>query len=766
MGHSVDAAHRMEQSAQVPLARADRGPGTAAPAAAQTDPLIQLSGVSHRYGRLLALRNVSLSVAPGEFVFVTGPSEAGKTTLLKLVHGDLRLSRGAILVDGRRLDRRWRRFLPAFRRRVAAVFQDQRLLPDMTARGNVAFALQVADLGLRHSEVRTRAQARLEEVGLGGRPGAYPRELSGGQQRRLAIARAIVNDPVLILADEPTANLDRRNAERVVALLERCCDTGAAVVMATHDVDLARDRPHRIVELRAGSIVADRPARAPVDTAAAAARLSARRRPDRPSLRRRAGRLAQLVLGYEAPPPAAPAPLAPPRLPRRRARASLRTGARRLAQLVLGYEPPPAGQRPGPAGAWRPPQEVLDRLVARQPPPAGGGAWRRPVPLSATAPVRQAVPTGGNGSAGSGSSNGSVPHQNGEVRDHLNGRAGPAERGPNPRGAVAWPVRALRAVLGYEPPPPRRRPPRAASPRRRPWTPVVNVVRLCGGGAAASWVRNLSTTAPALGSITLLLLLAGLLAVSGYAVRTLLVSQELEASVLHVYLDDGASGAQVEQARLDLAAQPHVRSVRYLSKDQALALARQRPGLGDLATASGGNPFPASLDVSVDRPADVAAVASVAAQEPGVDAGRPTSYDAGTYDRLRQFATVAAAIAGGFGLLVLAVTYAVSSNSIRGALLARRDELLTMQLVGASRWLVRARLAVEGALTGALAGCLAALAIVGVCLGVFYAARQLFVDLLPGVTAATAALVVGTVAAVGVAFGATAALFAFRRLRV
>src|SRR5262249_2238388 len=152
-------------------------------------------------------------------------------------------------------------------------------------------------------------------------------------------------------------------------------------------------------------------------------------------------------------------------------------------------------------------------------------------------------------------------------------------------------------------------------------------------------------------------------------------------------------------------------------------------------------------------------------REPGVDSRRPTSYDAGTYDRLRQFTVVATAIAGGFALLMLAITYAISSNSIRTAVLARRDELLTMQLVGASRWLIRIRLGFEGALTGGLAGLIAAGAVVGASAACFYAAHHLFVQLLPGVTSFTVAGVVVAVTAAGTAMGSVSALFAFRRLR-
>src|SRR5215472_5285470 len=315
--------------------------------------LVDLSGVSRRYGRLVALRDLDLAIQPGEFVFVIGPSEAGKTTLLKLLHGDLRPNRGTIRVDRHRLNRRWRRFLTQHRRDVAAVFQDQRLMRDMTARGNVAFALQVADLGMPHSEVRVRAQSRLDEVGLGLRPAAYPHQLSGGQQRRLAIARALGHDPVLLLADEPTANLDRRNAERVLDLLESRCRAGTTVVVATHDLDLALARPHRVVELREGRIVADRPARAPLPGNGTAAVLLAARHHAGPTLSARTGRLMQLVLGYTPPPPPAPRP-----------KVSVMARGGRVVQFVLGYAAPPR-TRPSarvPAkGAWVPPREVLDR---------------------------------------------------------------------------------------------------------------------------------------------------------------------------------------------------------------------------------------------------------------------------------------------------------------------------------------------------------------------------------------------------------------------
>ena len=726
--------------------------------AQQPRAFVELRGVTRRYGRLVALKGIDLSIQPGEFVVVTGPSEAGKTTLLKLIRGDLRPNSGFIRVDGYRLERRWRRFLPRLRRRVAAVSQEHRLLHDMSVRGNVAFALQVSDLWLPRREVRTRAQARLDEVGLGKRSGAYPHQLSGGQQRRVAIARALVTGPVMLLADEPTSNLDRSSAERVIELLEQACQAGTTVVVATHDVELVASRGHRVIELRAGRIVADRPATAVLWSNGAAARLIAERH-RRPRLRAAVGGIAQFALGYTPPPPPPPKPERTP--------VRFRERAARIAQVALGYGPEQLSHR---NGAWKPPTEVVERLASSgrgngsstplpamapvAPLPKESGAWRPPASVAALAAAR---------TAGAGSTSGKA-----------NGKTNGASSS-NGSGLVLRQLHVLAQMaqfaLGYAPPPARPTPHlpsgtvEAPKRHRRPWVPVLNLGRLCVGGAVASWARNLGTVAPALGSIAMLLALAGGLAVGGFALRTLLVTQSQEAAVLHVYLSDDAASDEVDQARQSLAALPHVRSVHYIDKDHALQLARKRPGLGDLASEADSNPFPASLEVQVDQPSDVAAVAKVAAKGPGVDARRPTSYDAGTFDRLRQFTVVAAAVAGAFGLVMLGITYAISSNSIRTAVLARRDELLTMQLVGASRWLIRARLGVEGALTGGVAGLIAAGAVVGVCAICYYAARHLFVQLLPGLTTTTVAQVVGVVAAVGIVLGSVSALFALRRLR-
>jgi cell division transport system ATP-binding protein len=736
--------------------------------------VIELSGVGKRYRRLVALRNVNLAISAGEMVFVIGPSEAGKTTLLKLMHGDVRPNRGTVEVLGHPLHQRWGRRLPQLRRRVAAVFQDHRLLTDMSVRGNVAFALQVTDLGMPGAEARARAQARLDEVGLGTRAAAHPGQLSGGQQRRLAIARALGHAPVLLLADEPTANLDRRNADRVLQLLEARCRAGTTVVVATHDTELALAGPHRVIELREGKIVAERPARVSPPGAAAVALAQHGNGSRRPrSLAPRVSSLAQLLLGY-SPPPAPVRPARGPALPNplgevppeaggdtdRGARPGLTGRVRRLAQLVLGYRPPRLTNGHRGNGAWRPPAVVAARLangshadagIIDSPaapvaaPPSGqageaAGAWRPPAIVAADpedAGLLTAAPVATNGVHRNGS-NGSRGHRLSSL---------------------------AQLVLGYSPPPPPPARAGSAPARRWPWTRLVNLAGLAVGGAMASWLRNLRTTAPALGSITLLLLVGGVLAVGGFALDNLLVSQSAEASVLHVYLADDATSDQTDQARQALRSLTHVHSVTYIDKDQALALARQRPALSELATASGSNPFPASFEVRVDQPGNVGAVAQAAATEPGVDSQRPTSYDQGTYQRLRQFTTVAISVAGGFALLMLVITYAISSNSIRAAVLARKDELQTMQLVGASPWLVRARLAVEGGLTGGLAGLMAAAVVVAACVAAYLLARQLFVQVLPGVTVPAAGRVVAAVVIVGVGLGAISALFAFRRLR-
>ena len=203
----------------------------------------------------LALRDVSLHVAKGEFVFFTGHSGAGKSTILRLIYADEPPTSGTVRISGFNTTDLKLRDIPRLRRRLGIVFQDFRLLEDRTAEENVAFALEVT--GARRSAIAAKVMRVLAQVGLAAKSMAYPRELSGGEQQRVAIARALVNDPLVILADEPTGNLDERATRGVFQLLRDINATGTAVVFATHDLDLVRQTHYRSIELQDGAIVYD-----------------------------------------------------------------------------------------------------------------------------------------------------------------------------------------------------------------------------------------------------------------------------------------------------------------------------------------------------------------------------------------------------------------------------------------------------------------------------------------------------------------------------
>jgi cell division transport system ATP-binding protein len=203
----------------------------------------------------LALKDVSFHVSKGEFVFLTGHSGAGKSTILKLLFGEQRPSQGDVRVSGFSVTELRRHEVPKLRRRLGVVFQDFRLLEDRTASENVAFALEVT--GARRDTIPARTMRVLTQVGLAAKSRAYPRELSGGEQQRVAIARALVNDPSILLADEPTGNLDERATRGVFQLLREINAGGTVVVMATHDLDLVRQVNYRNIELREGAIAYD-----------------------------------------------------------------------------------------------------------------------------------------------------------------------------------------------------------------------------------------------------------------------------------------------------------------------------------------------------------------------------------------------------------------------------------------------------------------------------------------------------------------------------
>ncbi|MFN8571039.1 MAG: cell division ATP-binding protein FtsE [Gemmatimonadaceae bacterium] len=218
--------------------------------------MIRFANVYKEYPRTgLALNNVSFSVQKGEFVFLTGPSGAGKSTILKLLYLEEFPTRGDVWLAGARSSQIKRRDVPQLRRKLGVVFQDFRLLEDRTVESNVMFALEV--LGSPPEKAASKVGRLLTQVGLASKATAYPRELSGGEQQRVAIARALVNDPMLLIADEPTGNLDERATRGVFQLLRDINALGTAVVMATHNLELVRRADLRILEINRGQLAFD-----------------------------------------------------------------------------------------------------------------------------------------------------------------------------------------------------------------------------------------------------------------------------------------------------------------------------------------------------------------------------------------------------------------------------------------------------------------------------------------------------------------------------
>jgi cell division transport system ATP-binding protein len=218
--------------------------------------MIRFENVSKTYKNgTPALSHVSVNIEKGEFVFLVGASGSGKTTFLRLLLREETPDQGRILEAGRDIASlpKWR--VPYLRRNIGCVFQDFRLLPNKTVYENVAFALEV--IGRPASTVQNQVPQILELVGLGEKGGRLPNELSGGEQQRVAVARAFVNRPLILLADEPTGNLDPTNSETIMALLERINRTGTTVVMATHDQNLVNRMRRRVIELDHGEIVRD-----------------------------------------------------------------------------------------------------------------------------------------------------------------------------------------------------------------------------------------------------------------------------------------------------------------------------------------------------------------------------------------------------------------------------------------------------------------------------------------------------------------------------
>ena len=218
--------------------------------------MIRFENVSKTYKNgTPALTNVNLNIEKGEFVFLVGASGSGKTTFLRLLLREETADQGRILEAGRDIGAlpKWR--VPYLRRNIGCVFQDFRLLPNKNVFDNVAFALEV--IGRPRSTVDSQVPQILELVGLKDKAKNLPSELSGGEQQRVAVARAFVNRPLILLADEPTGNLDPANSESIMALLERINRTGTTVVMATHDKNMVDRMRRRVVELEKGEVVRD-----------------------------------------------------------------------------------------------------------------------------------------------------------------------------------------------------------------------------------------------------------------------------------------------------------------------------------------------------------------------------------------------------------------------------------------------------------------------------------------------------------------------------
>ncbi len=218
--------------------------------------MITLNNVTKEYKKgNVGLENVSLHIDKGEFVFVVGKSGSGKTTLMKLLQKELEPDRGEIIVNGYHYQKIRRRELPYLRRQMGVVFQDFRLLMDRSIYENVAFAQKVVEAPNRH--IRRQVQNVLELVGLGDRLTAFPSELSGGEQQRVAIARALVNHPVLLLADEPTGNLDPVNAREIMEILQEIQRRGTTVMVVTHNKDMVNEMGKRVILLNEGHIEQD-----------------------------------------------------------------------------------------------------------------------------------------------------------------------------------------------------------------------------------------------------------------------------------------------------------------------------------------------------------------------------------------------------------------------------------------------------------------------------------------------------------------------------
>ena len=215
--------------------------------------MIKFENVTATYTENVGIFNLSFHIPKGELVFLMGPTGAGKSTVLKTIYGDISISDGNLYINGEDVGNIRRRHVPRFRRKIGMVFQDYRLVPDRTVFENIALPLQIE--GVPKKEIKDKVNDIGEKVGLKKRINNYPGQLSGGEKQRVSIARALVKNPLVILADEPTGNLDPNVSDEILDLLEIATDSGTAVLMSTHNFPLIQPRKKRFIELNEGRLV-------------------------------------------------------------------------------------------------------------------------------------------------------------------------------------------------------------------------------------------------------------------------------------------------------------------------------------------------------------------------------------------------------------------------------------------------------------------------------------------------------------------------------
>ncbi len=217
--------------------------------------MVKFDNVSKKFGSIFALEDVSFEIKKGEFVFVTGASGAGKTTILRLLLREFRPDSGRVFIENKDIATLRSGEVPFYRRKIGFVFQDFKLLPDRTVFENVALALEITG---EAANAKSRIIEVLKEVDLSERANLFPRQLAGGEQQRTVIARALVGNPKIILADEPTGNLDPATGKQIISLLDRATQDGTTVIMATHNENLVNSLKRRVIKLAKGKVVSDK----------------------------------------------------------------------------------------------------------------------------------------------------------------------------------------------------------------------------------------------------------------------------------------------------------------------------------------------------------------------------------------------------------------------------------------------------------------------------------------------------------------------------